>query len=64
MLYEMQPGELGSLVVSTPILPRYKIGDLNKACDAPYFHCIGRERWHTPVVHTWQMLKNLDFGGL
>jgi hypothetical protein len=28
MLYEMRPGEMGSLVVSTPILPRYEIGDL------------------------------------
>ena len=64
MLYEMEPGEGGSLVVSTPILPRYQIGDLIKAYDPPYFRCIGRERWYTPVVHTWQMLKNLDFGGL
>jgi len=64
MLYEMEPGEGGSLVVSTPILPRYQIGDLIKAYDPPYFRCIGRERWYTPVVHIWQMLKNLDFGGL
>jgi len=27
MLHEMRPGEMGSLVVSTPILARYKIGD-------------------------------------
>ena len=27
MLHEMQPGEMGRLVVSTPILARYRIGD-------------------------------------
>ncbi len=64
MLHEMQPGELGSLVVSTPILPRYKIGDLIKAYTPPYFRCIGRDHWYTPVTQAWQMLKNLDWGGL
>jgi hypothetical protein len=37
MLHEMRPGEMGSLVVSTPILPRYKIGDLIRAFRPPYF---------------------------
>ena len=64
MLYEMEPGETGSLVVSTPVLPRYKIGDLIRAYRPPYFRCIGRESWYTPIVHTWRMAKNLDFGGL
>lgn len=64
MLHEMRPGETGSLVVSTPVLARYKIGDLIRAYPSPYFRCIGRERWYTPLVHTWRMLKTLDFGGL
>ena len=64
MLYDMQPGETGSLVVSTPVLARYKIGDLIRAVQPPYFRCIGREKWSTPFVHTWRMMKNLDFGGL
>jgi len=64
MLHEMSPGETGSLVVSTPVLARYKIGDLIRAYTPPYFRCIGRERWHTPVVHAWRMFKTLDFGGL
>jgi hypothetical protein len=64
MLHEMKQGETGSLVVSTPVLARYKIGDLIRAYEPPYFRCIGRERWHTPLVHTWRMLKTLDFGGL
>ena len=46
MLHEMRPGEYGSLIVSTPVLPRYRIGDLVRAFDPPYFRCIGREgRW-------------------
>jgi len=64
LLHEMTPGETGSLVVSTPVLARYKIGDLIRAYAPPYFRCIGRESWYTPVVHTWRMLKTLDFGGL
>jgi hypothetical protein len=64
MLYEMHPGELGSLVVSTPILPRYKIGDLILAFDPPYFRCIGREWWWTPFNYWWQELISLNLGQL
>ncbi len=64
MLHEMQPGETGSLVVSTPVLARYKIGDLIRAYQPPYFRCIGRDRWYTPLTHTWRMVRSLDFGGL
>lgn len=42
-LYEMTPGEIGSLIVSTPVFPRYRIGDLILAFEPPYFRCIGRE---------------------
>lgn len=62
MLHEMRPGEMGSLVVSTPILPRYKIGDLILAFQAPYFRCIGRERWYTPVVYWWNELMTMNMG--
>ena len=64
MLHEMEPGETGSLIVSTPVLARYKIGDLIRAYQPPYYRCIGRERWNTPMLHTWRMLKTFDFGGL
>jgi len=64
MLHEMRPGEMGSLVVSTPILPRYKIGDLILACKPPYFRCIGREWWWTPLNYWWQELVSLNLGGL
>ncbi len=64
LLHEMKPGERGSLVVSTPILPRYKIGDLILAFQPPYFRCIGRdERW-TVVTYLWDKLARLDLGGL
>jgi hypothetical protein len=64
MLHEMQPGELGSLIVSTPILPRYKIGDLILALRAPYFRCIGRDHWWTPLRYAWDEFSTLNLGRL
>lgn len=64
MLHEMRPGELGALVVSTPILPRYRIGDLILAFKAPYFRCIGRENWRTPLRYAWNEFSSLNFGQL
>jgi len=45
MLYEMRAGEIGRLVVSTPVFPRYEIGDV-VACyaDGVYFRVLGRDR--------------------
>ena len=42
-LHEMIPGEIGSLIVSTPEFPRYRNEDLILAFEPPYFRCIGRE---------------------
>jgi hypothetical protein len=64
MLHEMRPGELGSLIVSTPVLPRYKIGDLIRAFRPPYFRCIGRERWWTPLAYAWGEFTTLNLGRL
>jgi hypothetical protein len=64
MLHEMRPGELGSLVVSTPVLPRYRIGDLILALRPPYFRCIGRERWWTPLHYAWGELATMNLGRL
>jgi hypothetical protein len=64
MLYEMNPGERGSLVVSTPILPRYKIGDVIMAFQKPYFRCIGREKWWTPLRYYWDELMTFNLGRL
>ena len=64
MLHEMRPGEMGGLVVSTPVLPRYRIGDLIRAFKAPYFRCIGREEWWTPVRYAWDELSTLNLDRL
>lgn len=64
MLHEMRPGEMGGLVVSTPILPRYRIGDLIRAFTPPYFRCIGREEWWTPLKYAWDELSTFNLGQL
>lgn len=64
MLHEMRPGETGSLVVSTPILARYRIGDIILALRPPYFRCIGRERWWTKLDYYWRELSSLNLGRL
>jgi hypothetical protein len=62
MLHEMGPGEYGSLVVSTPVLPRYRIGDVVRAFDTPYFRCIGREGRWTRLQYLLDGIRFLDFG--
>jgi hypothetical protein len=64
MLHEMKPGEMGSLVVSTPILARYKIGDRIRAFKPPYFRCIGRERWWTTLNYFWNEFRTFNLGRL
>jgi len=53
---------MGRRIVSTPVLARYKIGDLIHVFQPPYFRCIGRERWWTPLRYVWDELRtfNLD----
>jgi hypothetical protein len=64
MLHEMRPGELGSLIVSTPILARYRIGDMILALAPPHFRCIGREQWWTPLRYAWDEFATLNLGRL
>jgi hypothetical protein len=64
MLHEMRPGETGHLIVSTPILPRYRIGDMILAFRAPYFRCIGRDRWWTVLNYAWSEFQTLNLGQL
>ncbi|MCJ7519282.1 MAG: GH3 auxin-responsive promoter family protein [Anaerolineaceae bacterium] len=63
-LYQMRPGELGSLIVSTPVFPRYKINDFILAFKAPYFRCIGREDWLTLLKYGWYEFSTFNFGRL
>jgi hypothetical protein len=64
MLHEMRPGQTGSLIVSTPVLARYQIGDLIRAFRPPYFRCIGRERWWTPLAYLWSEFMTFNLGRL
>jgi hypothetical protein len=64
MLHEMRAGEMGSLIVSTPILPRYKIGDVMLAFQPPYFRCIGRDRWWMPLLYAWGEFTTFNLGRL
>lgn len=64
MLHEMRPGEMGSLVVSTPVLPRYRIGDLILAFETSYFRCIGREKWWTPLRYAWDEFNAFNLNRL
>ncbi len=64
MLHEMRPNEMGSLVVSTPILPRYRIGDRLLALRPPHFRCIGREKWWTSLHYIWGELRTMNLGRL
>lgn len=64
MLHEMRPGEMGSLVVSTAILARYRIGDVILAFRPPYFRCIGREKWWTPLRYAWDEFRTFNLGQL
>ncbi len=64
MLHEMKPGEMGSLIASTPVLPRYKIGDVILAIKPPYYRCIGREKWWTPWRYAWDEFTTFNLGRL
>ena len=64
MLHEMRPREMGKLIVSTPILPRYRIGDVILAFRRPYFRCIGRENKWTSLRYVWQELSTMNLNQL
>jgi hypothetical protein len=51
MLHEMTRGEWGRIIVSTPILPRYDMGDLIEAEGKGYFRVIGRARRTVAIEH-------------
>ena len=50
-LYQLERGQWGSLVVSTPILPRYEIGDLIEGMGKNYFRVFGRDKIRTRMEH-------------
>jgi hypothetical protein len=50
-LREMRPREFGRMIVSTPMFPRYDIGDLVEAEGKGYFRIIGRARTRSVLEH-------------
>lgn len=64
MLHEMRYGEVGRLVVSTPTLPRYEIGDIILAFGYPYYRCIGRDNWWTRLDYLWGEISTLNLNRL
>lgn len=51
MLHEMKRGEWGKLIVSTPLFPRYDIGDLVEAQGKGYYRVLGRADWKVRTEH-------------
>lgn len=61
MLHELNRGEWGRLIVSSCILPRYRIGDLIESAGRNYFRVFGRDRTSTLLEHR---LYRMFFGWL
>jgi hypothetical protein len=51
MLHEMERGDWGSLVISSSMFPRYRIGDLVEAHGKNYFRVFGRDNKRNRVEH-------------
>jgi len=61
MLHELDRGEWGRLIVSSCILPRYRIGDMVESAGKSYFRVFGRDITSTLLEHR---LYRLCFGWL
>ncbi len=59
MMHEMKRGEWGRMVLSTPMLPRYMIGDLVECMGEGYFRVFGRDK---PAVLAEHVLYKILFG--
>jgi hypothetical protein len=51
MLHQMKKGERGTLIVSSSLFPRYRIGDLLTCNGGNYFTVIGRDKRFTVLRH-------------
>lgn len=54
MLYKMKKGERGSLIVSSSLFPRYRIGDVVKCFGDGGIACISREKHFNTVKYWWE----------
>jgi hypothetical protein len=59
MLYDLKRGEWGKLIISTPTLPRYRIGDLVESLGKNYFRVFGRDK---PLIVLEHQLYRMFFG--
>lgn len=50
-LHEMKRGEWGRLIVSTPLFPRYNIGDMIECLGKSYYRVFGRSKPLTIIEH-------------
>lgn len=51
LLHELRPREWGRVIVSTPLFPRYEMGDLIEALGKGYFRVFGRTKRMTVLEH-------------
>jgi hypothetical protein len=51
MLHELKRGEWGRLIISTSMLPRYRIGDLVEGMGKSYFRVFGRDKTEVVAEH-------------
>jgi hypothetical protein len=51
-LHEMKRGQWGRLIISTPVFPRYDIGDLVECLGPNYFRIFGRAKLSVILEHT------------
>jgi hypothetical protein len=56
MLYELEKGERGSIIISSCLFPRYKIGDVVKSFGQSAFICLGREKDFNVIQYYWERL--------
>ncbi|MBU7009928.1 MAG: GH3 auxin-responsive promoter family protein [Theionarchaea archaeon] len=53
MLYDMKKGERGSLIISSRLFPRYRIGDIVKCFGNNRIVCIAREKHFNTAKYWW-----------
>lgn len=53
MLHEMRPSEWGRIIISSPLFPRYDMGDMVEAMGKGYFRIFGRAKKLTILEHVF-----------
>ncbi len=61
MLHEMKKGERGSLIISSTLFPRYRIGDIVKSFGDGGIACISREKYFHTVKYWYDQFMGYSF---